>query len=65
MGKILLRKLRLRGKVYVARSYRKSRGVLGAHFVSYARGTKKKLFLYKFITVICEYKKFRERVSYC
>ena len=35
MGKILLRKLRPRGKVYVARSYRKSRGVLGAHFVRY------------------------------
>ncbi len=33
MGKILLRKLRPRGKVYVARSYRKSLGVLGAHFV--------------------------------
>ena len=33
MGKILLRKLRPRGKVYVARSYRKSRGVGNAHFI--------------------------------
>ena len=33
IGKILLRKLRPRGKVYVARSNRKSRRVLDAHFV--------------------------------
>ena len=38
MGKILLRKLRPRGKVYVARSYRKSPGVLGAHFVLCVKG---------------------------
>ena len=31
--KILLRKLRPRGKVYVSRSYRKSWGVLSVHFV--------------------------------
>ncbi|HCO29110.1 MAG TPA: hypothetical protein DIT54_06815, partial [Lachnospiraceae bacterium] len=30
---IFLRKLLARGKMYVARSYRKSRGVCNAHFV--------------------------------
>ncbi len=33
MGEILLRKLGPRGKVYVARNYRKSWGVCNAHFV--------------------------------